>query len=135
MNTLSSNFDCYINIKIVGRVIKLGRFWKKVEADLLSSPEETMGFSREFSSLKESFTIKKYDFTSLEQVEEIKRELLSKRILILNATDVLKNIDITRLKRGIEDLKSFLRENGGSMARLGDKYLILTPNSWVKISN
>ena len=113
----------------------MGRFWKKIEADLLSSPEETMGFSREFSSLKESFTIKKYDFTSLEQVEEIKRELLGKRILILNATDVLKNIDITQLKRGIEDLKSFLRENGGSMARLGDKYLILTPNSWVKISN
>ena len=112
----------------------MGRFWKKVEADLLSSPEETMGFSRELS-LKESFTIKKYDFTSLEQVEEIKRELLGKRILILNATDVLKNIDITQLKRGIEDLKSFLRENGGSMARLGDKYLILTPNSWVKISN
>jgi len=113
----------------------MGRFWKKVETDLLSSPSETMGFSREFSSLKESFTIKKYDFTSLEQVEEIKKELLGKRILILNATDVLKNIDITQLKRGIEDLKSFLRENGGSMARLNEEYLIMTPNSSVKISN
>jgi len=113
----------------------LGRFWKKIEADLLSSPEETMGFTRELSSLNHSFTIKKYDFSSLEQVEEIKKELLSKRILILNAKDILKSIDITRLKRGIEDLKSFLRENGGSMARLGDNYLILTPNSYVKISN
>ena len=113
----------------------MGRYWKKVEADLLSSPEETMGFSRELTSLKESFTIKKYDFSSLEQVEEIKKELLSKRILILNASDVLKNIDITQLKRGIEDLKSFLRENGGSMARLNDEYLIMTPNSSVKISN
>jgi len=113
----------------------LGRLWKKVETDLLSTPEETMGFSREFSSLNQSFTIKKYDFSSLEQVEEIKKQLLGKRILILNAKDLLKNIDITKLKRGIEDLKSFLRENGGSMARLGDEYLILTPNSWVKISN
>ena len=113
----------------------MGRLWKRVEADLLSTPEETMGFSREFSSLKQSFTIKKYDFSSLEQVEEIKKQLLGKRILILNAKDLLKNIDITKLKRGIEDLKSFLRENGGSMARLGDEYLILTPNSWVKISN
>jgi len=113
--------------------VKLGRYWKKVEADLLSSPKETMGFSREL--LKESFTIKKYDFSSLEQVEEIKKELLCKRILILNASDVLKNIDITQLKRGIEDLKSFLRENGGSMARLNDEYLIMTPNSSVKISN
>jgi SepF-like predicted cell division protein (DUF552 family) len=113
----------------------MGRFWKKVEADLLSSPEETLGFSRELSSIKESFTIKKYDFSSLEQVEQIKKELLNKRILILNATDILNNVDITQLKRGIEDIKSFLRENGGSMARLGDQYLILTPNSWVKISN
>ena len=113
----------------------MGRLWKRVEADLLSTPEETMGFSREFSSLKQSFTIKKYDFSSLEQVEEIKKQLLGKRILILNAKDLLKNIDITKLKRGIEDLKSFLRENGGSMARLGDQYLILTPNSCVKISN
>ena len=113
----------------------MGRLWKRVEADLLSTPEETMGFSREFSSLKQSFTIKKYDFSSIEQVEEIKKQLLGKRILILNAKDLLKNIDITKLKRGIEDLKSFLRENGGSMARLGDEYLILTPNSYVKISN
>jgi len=113
----------------------LGRYWKKVETDLLSSPSETMGFSRDLTSLKESFTIKKYDFSSLEQVEEIKKDLLSKRILILNASEVLKNIDITQLKRGIEDLKSFLRENGGSMARLNDEYLIMTPNSSVKISN
>jgi len=113
----------------------LGRYWKKVEADLINSPEETMGFSREFSSIKESFTIKKYDFSSLEQVEEIKKELLSKRILILNASDILKNVDISQLKRGIEDLKSFLRENGGSMARLNEDYLIMTPNSSVKISN
>ncbi len=113
----------------------MGRLWKRVEADLLSTPEETMGFSREFSSLKQSFTIKKYDFSNLDQVEEIKKELLGKRILILNAKDILQNIDVTQLKRGIEDLKSFLRDNGGSMARLGDQYLILTPNSYVKISN
>jgi len=117
-------------------VKKLGRLWKKLEENqLLENPEETMGFSREFSSFKQSFVIKKYDFSSLEQVEEIKKELLGKRILILNAKDILQNIDVTQLKRGIEDLKSFLRENGGSMARLGDQYLILTPNSYVKISN
>ena len=124
------------NLKKIGRDKKLGRLWKKLEENqLLGSPEETLGFSREFSSFKQSFVIKKYDFSSLEQVEEIKKELLGKRILILNAKDILQNIDVTQLKRGIEDLKSFLRENGGSMARLGEKYLILTPNSYVKISN
>jgi len=54
----------------------MARFWKKIDDELLGSPEETMGFSREFSALKQSFLIKKYDFSSLEQIEEIKNELL-----------------------------------------------------------
>ncbi|GAH14401.1 unnamed protein product, partial [marine sediment metagenome] len=29
----------------------------------------------------------------------------------------------------------FLRENGGSIGRLGDHYLILTPNAHIKIAN
>ncbi|MFW9951318.1 MAG: cell division protein SepF [Candidatus Thorarchaeota archaeon] len=111
------------------------RLWKKVDDDLLGAPEETMGFSRELIELKQSFLIKKYDFSSLEQIEEIKKELLGRRILIINAQELLNNVDLTKLKRGIEDLKSFLRENGGSMARLGDQYLILTPNSAIKIAN
>lgn len=113
----------------------MGKFWKKVDDELLSSAEETMGFSREFSSLTHSFVIKKYDFSSIEQIDEIKNELLNKRILIINAKEILQKIDVTKLKRGIEDLKIFLRENGGSMARLGDQYLILTPNRLVKIAN
>lgn len=94
-----------------------------------------MGFSREFSSLTHSFVIKKYDFSAIEQIDDIKNELLNKRILIINAKEILQKIDVTKLKRGIEDLKIFLRENGGSMARLGDQYLILTPNRLVKIAN
>lgn len=116
-------------------ISKLGRFWKKVDEELLGSPEETMGFSRDLSSLKQSFLIKKYDFSSLEQIDEIKKELLGRRILIVNTKTLLDNVDVSKLKRGIEDLKSFLRENGGSMARIGEEYLILTPNSLVKIAN
>jgi len=115
--------------------VELTRFWKKVEDDLLRSPEETMGFSNELTTLKQNFVIKKFDFSSLGQVEQIKKELMNRKILIINAQDLLKSVDVTKLKRGIEDLKIFLRENGGSMARLGEQYLIMTPNSYVKISN
>jgi SepF-like predicted cell division protein (DUF552 family) len=115
--------------------LELAKFWKKVEEDLLRSPEETMGFSNELTVLKQNFVIKKFDFSSLDQVEQIKNELLNRKILIINAQDLLKSVDVTRLKRGIEDLKMFLRKNGGSMARLGDQYLIMTPNSYIKISN
>jgi len=114
----------------------MGKLWgKKEDNELLGSPQETMGFSKSYSSLLQNFTIRKYDFTNLNQVEDIKNQLLKKRILIINAKDLLENVDVSELKRGIEDLKSFLRENGGSMGRLGEHYLIMTPNAHVKIAN
>ncbi len=112
------------------------KFWvKRGNDELLGSPQETMGFSKEYSSLLQSFTIRKYDFSNLNQVEDIKNQLLKRKILIINAKKVLEYVDVSELKKCIEDLKSFLRENGGSMGRLGDDYLIMTPNANVKISN
>ena len=114
----------------------MGKFWvKRGNDELLGSPHETMGFSKEYSSLLQSFTIRKYDFSNLNQVEDIKNQLLKRKILIINAKKVLEHVDVSELKKCIEDLKSFLRENGGSMGRLGDDYLIMTPNANVKISN
>ncbi|UCC21225.1 MAG: cell division protein SepF [Promethearchaeota archaeon] len=114
----------------------MGKHWgKKNDNELLGSPQETMGFSKEYSSLLQNFTIRKYDFTNLNQVEDIKKQLLKRKILIINAKNVLEYVDVSELKRTIEDLKSFLRENGGSMGRLGDHYLIMTPNAHVKIAN
>jgi len=114
----------------------MGKLWgKKDDNELLGSPQETMGFSKEYSSLLQNFIIRKYDFTNPNQVEDIKKQLLKRRILIINAKEILEYADISEVKRCIEDLKSFLRENGGSMGRLGDNYLIVTPNVHVKIAN
>jgi len=115
----------------------LGKFlWKKEgKENLGNSPRDTLGFSKEYSSLLHNFIIKKYNFSKLEQVKDIKKQLLGRRILILNAKEILENADISELKRGIEEIKTFLREKGGSMGRLGENYLILTPNAHIKISN
>ncbi|MFX0036165.1 MAG: cell division protein SepF [Candidatus Hermodarchaeota archaeon] len=114
----------------------MGKLWgKKEDYDLLGSPQETMGFSKEYSSLLQNFIIRKYDFTNINQIEDIKKQLLGRKILIMNAKEILENVDVSELKKCIEDLKSFLRENGGSMGRLGDQYLIMTPNSHIKIAN
>ena len=94
-----------------------------------------MGFTREMTSISQNFLIKKYDFSSIEQIDDIKRELLGRKILIVNTKKLLNSIEVIRLKNGIDDLKRFFRENGGSMARLGEEYLILTPNSLVRIAN
>ncbi len=114
----------------------MGKLWGKKEDNMLfGSPQETLGFSREYSSLLHNFVIKKYNFSNLKQVEDIKKELLGRKILIINAKKILENVGISELKRGIEDIKTFLRGNGGSMGRIGDQYLILTPNAHIKISN
>ncbi|MFX1499900.1 MAG: cell division protein SepF [Promethearchaeota archaeon] len=114
----------------------MGKLWgKKEDQELLGSPQETMGFSKEYSSLLQNFIIRKYDFTNLHQVEDIKNQLLKRKILIINAKEILENVDVSELKKGIEEIKTFLRENGGSIGRLGDNYLIVTPNAHVKIAN
>jgi SepF-like predicted cell division protein (DUF552 family) len=113
----------------------MGKIRNRKYDDLLGSPQETMGFSKEYSSLLQNFVIKKYDFSQVSQVEDIKKQLLGRKILLINAKEILENVEISDLKRGIEELKMFLRENGGSMGRLGDQYLILTPNNHVKIAN
>ena len=114
----------------------MGKFWGKKEDDeLLGSPQETMGFSREYSSLLQNFVIRKYDFSNPKQIDDIKNQLMKQKILIINAKKILDNIEVSELKGVIENLKSFLRENGGSLGRLGDNYLIVTPNAHIKIAN
>ncbi|MFW9896719.1 MAG: cell division protein SepF [Candidatus Thorarchaeota archaeon] len=108
---------------------------KKSDNDLLGSPHEAMGFSKEYSSLLQNFIIRKYDFSNPNQVEDIKKQLLGRKILLINAKELLENGEVSELKSCIEDLKSFLRENGGSIGRLGEHYLILTPNAHIKIAN
>ena len=52
---------------------------KKNYNDLLGSPQEAMGFSKEYSSLLQNFVIRKYDFSNLNQVDDIKKQLLGLR--------------------------------------------------------
>ena len=118
-------------------------FGKKGREDIhfAASPQETMGFSKEGDLLMltsvQNYLIKKYTFNALDQVNDIKRQLLGRRILIINTKDLFKNENIPRndLKRAIDEIRLFLAENGGSMGRLGESTLIITPNSQVKISN
>ncbi|MGV9197526.1 MAG: cell division protein SepF [Promethearchaeia archaeon] len=119
------------------------KFWKNEEEELFTSPKKIMGFSKEEEDPTESnnslatqrYLIKKFRFQHLEQLQEIKKELLNRKILIIHADSLLKNknIPVRSLKEGIEDLKSFIHESGGSIGRIGEEYLIITPNSNIKI--
>ena len=118
------------------------KFRKKIEEnELFGSPQDAMGFSKEtdylqVSSLIQRFFIKKYNLQSIEQVEDIKKQLTGKKILIVNAMELLQNHrNIEELTEAIEEIKIFLKKSGGSIGRLGDHYLILTPSAHIKIAN
>lgn len=117
------------------------KLWKK-ENDFLSLPKDNLGFDKEKPTnmsltSAQNYLIKKFALTSVNQVEEIKTQLLKKRVLIINASDVLENksIPIQELKSALDEIRSFLKQNGGSIGRIGDQYLIVTPNSHIKLSN
>jgi len=112
-------------------------FGKKDDEDLLDSPKKTLGFTSELNSMMEDFFIKKYELNSREQLDDIKNHLRSRKILIINANKFLEsgNINILEFKEIIDDLKTFISKNGGSIGRLGKNYLILTPNAQIRISN
>lgn len=118
------------------------KFRKRIEEnELFGSPQDAMGFSKEtdylqVSSLIQRFFIKKYNLQSIEQVEDIKKQLTGKKILIVNAMELLQNHrNIEELTEAIEEIKIFLKKSGGSIGRLGDHYLILTPSAHIKIAN
>jgi SepF-like predicted cell division protein (DUF552 family) len=112
-------------------------FGKKDDENLLDSPKKTLGFSNELNSVMQDFFIKKYELQSLEQLDDIKNHLRSRKILIINANKFLErgNINILEFKEIIDELKAFISEYGGSIGRLGKNYLILTPNAQIRISN
>lgn len=119
------------------------KIWKKENDDILSSgsPHETLGFSKEKNYLEipafiQNYIIKKYEFNSIDQIADIKKKLLRRNVLIVNAENVLRNSGtLDGLKEAIEDIKTFLKKRGGSIGRIGDYYLILSPCSNIKIAN
>ncbi|MHA1731510.1 MAG: cell division protein SepF [Promethearchaeota archaeon] len=80
--------------------------------------------------------VKSLALKNLDQVPEVKRELKSGNMLILDAAALMENTEfsIIELKRAIEQVRAFVKELGGSMGRLGDQYLILTPSPNLRLS-
>ncbi|TFF99742.1 MAG: hypothetical protein EU542_08730, partial [Promethearchaeota archaeon] len=68
------------------------KFWKKDYDEILSSgsPHETLGISKEddyfqMPMMIQNFVVKPYEFRSIDQVADIKKLLMGKNILIVDA--------------------------------------------------
>jgi len=80
--------------------------------------------------------VKMYDFQCLRDVDHIMRELANGNILILNSEPLLAHDENTmvEVKRAIDQLRGYCRENGGDMKRLGEYILVVTPNRQYRIT-
>ena len=100
-----------------------------------------MGVLQKLGAFKNSmagFTyIKTFPFKSLNQVADIQDDLRRGNILILDTLEFLSQGEtaILEFKRGLEQIRGTVRELGGSLGRLGEQYIIATPNPHLKINS
>ena len=117
------------------------KFWNRDDDDELTDPaHETMGVEKDFLwtySKIQNYLIKMYKLSSAKQIDEIKNLLIKNNILVINAKELLENqtISLQELREIMDQLKLFLTAFGGSIGRIGDQYLVLTPNVHIRISN
>jgi len=81
--------------------------------------------------------IKSCRVSQLSDFELIKQDLECGHIIVVDMDEILCNqqIDIIDLKRSVERLRGFCIEKGGNMGRIGENYLIITPNANFVINN
>ncbi|MHA1382164.1 MAG: cell division protein SepF [Candidatus Helarchaeota archaeon] len=79
--------------------------------------------------------IKALPLLGLADIPSIQTELKAGNIVILNISHFLHNSDVKRreLKRAVDQLTYISKIHEGEIAQLGEKHIILTPNSNVRI--
>ena len=87
-------------------------------------------------SLQETY-IKSCKVTQLADFELIKQDLESGHIIIVDMDEILcdQGVDVIDLKRSVERLRGFCIERGGTIGRICENYLVITPNANFTINN
>ena len=79
--------------------------------------------------------IKMINFDSLKDLEMIQRDLQEGNIMVINTEKLLESRSILELKRAIDRLRGSCQDLGGSIGRIGDQFLVITPNPYIRISH
>ncbi|MHA1699881.1 MAG: cell division protein SepF, partial [Promethearchaeota archaeon] len=78
--------------------------------------------------------VKKLALNTMNDIPVIQNELSNGNITIVDVTGFVSagEFTILELKRAIEQIRGTCRRLGGSLARLGERFLIATPNDKVQ---
>jgi SepF-like predicted cell division protein (DUF552 family) len=119
----------------------MGWFHKEIEDQIEVQAEPEYNTLQSFTSLSKNpkFSVcfvKCAQFKSLEDVETVKKDLASGNILILNAREILESkvLSVLELKRAVDQIRAYARELGGSMGRIDDNTMIITPNPYIRLN-
>ena len=85
---------------------------------------------------KRTTMVKKMSLSNLNDIQLIQGELSDGNLTIVDVSGFVTSgeFSILELKRAIEQIRGTCRKLGGALARLGDRYLIATPNEHMKFS-
>lgn len=79
--------------------------------------------------------IKTRPLESLDDLPVIRQDLKAGNVLITNVQAIMggSQYSLAQLKQAFRTLRSYVQDLGGSMGRLGDNLLILTPNPRLRV--
>ncbi|MHA1681369.1 MAG: cell division protein SepF [Promethearchaeota archaeon] len=88
----------------------------------------TMFFSNQLK--QRTMFIKKMSLGSMADIGEIQGEISDGNLTIIDVADFVTSGEFTvlELKRAIEQIRGTCKKLGGMLARLGERYLLATPN-------
>jgi len=72
--------------------------------------------------------VKALSINSLSDVDQVKAEVESGNVIIARITPLAKK-SVEDTQRAVEELRSFVKEVGGDIGRLGEERLVITPSS------
>ena len=83
-----------------------------------------------------STMIRKMNLTSVNDIQKIKGEIEEGNMAIIDVAGFVTSGEFTilELKRAIEQIRSTCAALGGALARLGDRYLLATPNERLQLA-
>nr|MDO8114212.1 cell division protein SepF [Candidatus Sigynarchaeota archaeon] len=89
------------------------------------------------SQLKQqhSLFVKKLQLNTINDIQAIQNEISEGNMAIIDVAGFITSGEFTvlELKRAIEQLRGTCKKLGGALARLGDRYLVATPNDRMQL--
>ena len=113
--------------------------WPKKEkfddlADEIDAPQPSLQLANQLK--QRSTLVKKINLMNVNDIQKIQGEIEEGNMAIIDVAGFVTSGEFTilELKRAIEQIRGTCAQLGGALARLGDRYLLATPNERLQLA-